>query len=169
MNTTNKTDHGSWYVIQTKPKSEFYALMQLEQQSYQCFLPTLEQKKIVRGKLETRVEPLFSRYLFIHLDMHASNWAPIRSTRGVRQFVSFGGRPAVLHDAAVEAIRNTDWSDNAAHYRKGEQVRIVSGAFAGLEGIYDLPDGEMRAQVLIQIMSRPQRISLELEALRKAD
>lgn len=35
----------SWYVVQTKPKQEFRALAQLENQQYTCFIPTLKWKK----------------------------------------------------------------------------------------------------------------------------
>ncbi len=35
-----------------------------------------------------------------------------------------------------------------------DQVRIHSGAFAGLEAIYQMGDGQARAMVLIEILSK---------------
>lgn len=158
----------SWYVVQTKPKQEFRALEQLENQGFTCFLPTLDVEKIVRGKVESRDEPLFSRYLFLRLNEVANDTAPIRSTRGVSKLVAFGGRFATLPDPCVEALRSRPRMTQKELFAPGERITITHGPFAGLEGIYQLPDGEARAMVLIELMSRPQKLTLAVEALRKA-
>lgn len=157
-----------WYVVQTKPKQEFRALEQLENQRFTCFLPTLLVEKLVRGRLESREEPLFSRYLFLQLNEAASDTAPIRSTRGVSKLVTFGGRFATLPDACVEALQNRPRVAQRSLFSPGERITITQGPFAGLEGIYQLSDGEARALVLIELMSRPQKLTLAVEALRKA-
>ncbi|MDB5729347.1 MAG: hypothetical protein JWQ00_2552, partial [Noviherbaspirillum sp.] len=51
----------SWYLIQTKPKQEFRALEQLENQGYTCFLPTLQVEGLITDKLHLCIEPLFAR------------------------------------------------------------------------------------------------------------
>ncbi|MEO8417812.1 MAG: transcription/translation regulatory transformer protein RfaH, partial [Methylophilaceae bacterium] len=131
----------SWYLLQTKPRQEFRALEQLENQQYTCFVPTLNVEKIRRGKLEIVIEPLFSRYLFIQLDTVASNWVPLRSTRGVSKLVEFGGRFATLSDTVIDALRQAPQRDHAPLFEAGEKVTIQSGPFAGLEGIYQMSDG----------------------------
>lgn len=162
------TEKMSWYVIHTKPRQEFRALEQLRNQHYTCFLPTLSREKVRRGKLETCVEPLFAQYLFIRLNSVADNWMPIRSTRGVHQLLSFGGRLATLPDTCVEALRNTSRALHQRAFERGDRVTILQGPFAGLEGIYQLPDGDARALVLVQLMSQPQRLKFALEMLRRA-
>lgn len=157
-----------WYVVQTKPKQEFRALEQLENQGFTCFLPTVLVERLARGKLESREEPLFSRYLFLQLNEVASDTAPIRSTRGVSKLVAFGGRFATLPDACVEALRASPRVTQQSLFSPGERIAITQGPFAGLEGIYQLPDGEARALVLVELMSRPQKLTLAVEALRKA-
>lgn len=162
------TEERSWYVVHTKPREEFRALEQLRNQHYTCFLPTLSREKIRRGRLETCVEPLFSQYLFIRLNSVADNWMPIRSTRGVRQLLSFGGRLATLPDACVEALHDASRTLHLRAFEQGDRVTILQGPFAGLEGIYHLPDGNARALVLVQLMSQPQKLKFALEMLRKA-
>jgi transcriptional antiterminator RfaH len=157
----------AWYVVQTKPRQEFRALEQLHNQGYVCFLPTLQAERIRNGKLQTCHEPLFTRYLFIQLDSTSSNWSPIRSTRGVTHLVAFGGRFATMPDACVEALRNGRPSMQRRLFEPGERVSITCGPFAGLEGIYQLPDGEARALVLIELMSQPQRLKFAVDMLRK--
>jgi transcriptional antiterminator RfaH len=43
----------------------------------------------------------------------------------------------------------------------------VSGPFAGLEAVYDMPKGEDRAQVLLEVLGGVQRLNLEMDALSK--
>jgi transcriptional antiterminator RfaH len=138
-------NNASWYLVHTKPKQEFRALEQLQIQHYTCFLPTLRLEKIRHGKLEAFQEPLFARYLFIHLSSVTSNWSPIRSTRGVSQIVAFGGRFAIMPDACIEALRNGSQEMPRRLFLPGERVAITSGPFAGLEGVFQLTDGEARA------------------------
>jgi transcriptional antiterminator RfaH len=160
-------NNASWYLVHTKPRQEFRALEQLRNQGYVCFLPTLQAEKIRNGKLETCHEPLFTRYLFIQLNSITSNWSPIRSTRGVTQLVAFGGRFATIPDACVEALRNGPQNVQRRLFETGERVAITYGPFAGLEGIYQLPDGEARALVLIELMSQPQKLKFAVDMLRK--
>lgn len=158
----------SWHVVQTKPKQEFRALEHLQNQGFTCFLPTLKTERIIRGKVDTCVEPLFSRYLFVRLSATSGNWSPIRSTRGVSKLVAFGGRFATLPDACVDALQGVQQMNPQRLFEPGERVAITSGPFAGLEGIYQLPDGEARALVLIDLMNQPQKLRLAVESLRKA-
>jgi transcriptional antiterminator RfaH len=159
--------HISWYLIQTKPKQEFRALEQLENQRYKCFLPTLKVEKLISGKLQVCEEPLFSRYMFIELDSITSSWSPIRSTRGVSRLVEFGGRFAALSDEYIQILRNSQVGSPKRIFEQGDRITISSGPFAGLEGIYEMPDGEARAMVLIELLSQPQKLSFSVAALRK--
>jgi transcriptional antiterminator RfaH len=168
MVDSTRSEQGAWYLIQTKPKQEFRALEHLKNQGYTCFLPTLQLEKIRRGKVEVCIDPLFTRYLFIQLDTVVSNWFPIRSTRGVNNLVTFGGKFATLPDACVETLQSAPQVIHQPLFERGERVAIATGAFAGLEGIYQLSDGEARAMVLIELMNRPQKLTFAMDMLRKA-
>jgi transcriptional antiterminator RfaH len=157
-----------WYVVQTKPRQEFRALEQLQNQHYDCFLPTLQVKRIRRGKLIVDTEPLFSRYLFIRLDNATTDWAPIRSTRGVKNMVAFGGKFSTIPKEYIAALQDAPAFSPQDLFEAGEHVTITNGPFAGWEGLYQLPDGEARALVLVEMMQQPQKLSFALEALRKA-
>ncbi|WP_194726591.1 transcription/translation regulatory transformer protein RfaH [Noviherbaspirillum malthae] len=167
MYSSPSTPGPSWYLLQTKPKQEFRALEQLENQGYCCFLPTLSVEKVRRGKRDVVVEPLFSRYLFIQLDTVTSNWFPIRSTRGVSKIVAFGERLAMLPDACIAALQHAPTIPPRPLFTPGDPVTITSGPFAGLEGIYQMTNGDERAMVLLELMSQPQKLMFAIEALRK--
>jgi transcriptional antiterminator RfaH len=157
----------AWYVVQTKPRQEFRALEHLQNQGFHCSLPTIPAEKMRRGRLVLESEPLFSRYLFIELGADTRNWGAIRSTRGVSWLVSFGGAPARLPDPWLEEFQQRG---QPARYlfEPGQRVTVAEGAFSGLEGIYQMPDGESRAIVLLTLLSKPAKGSFAIQALRRA-
>lgn len=161
-----------WYVVHTKPRQEERALVNLEQQGYDCYMPLLARERLRQGGLTVVHEPLFSRYLFISLDsgLKGQSWSPIRSTMGVSRLVSFGGEPARVDGALIDALRSQDQALGESPLRlfqHGERVQIKDGPFAGLDAIYQMTDGESRAMVLIEMLSKPVRLTLSPASLHK--
>ena len=161
----------NWYLVYSKPRQEACALENLERQGFECFLPLIAVEKIRRKLLVVVQEPLFPRYLFIRLDasQEGRSWNPIRSTTGVSRLVSFGQVPAKVEDLLVDTIRFSvcDASVRRRHFEPGEVVRINDGPFAGLEAVYQMPDGEARVMVLIDILSKKISLSVEPPSLSK--
>jgi transcriptional antiterminator RfaH len=161
-----------WYLIYTKPRQEKCALQSLEQQGYQCYLPIFPKEKLHQGVLAIGQEPLFPRYVFIRLaqDFMAKSWAPIRSTRGVSRLVRFGAEPARVDDALVDSLRAYEarvLCEPERIFAAGERVQLQQGPFAGLEGIYQMADGQRRVMVMIEFMSKPVVVAVGIGALRK--
>lgn len=162
-----------WYLVHTKPRMEKCALDNLHRQGYECYLPTFPSEKLRQGRLTIADEPLFPRYLFIRLgvgDM-AKSWIPIRSTKGVSRLVSFGIEPVLVDDGLIELLRaqeaSVQWKPERL-FKPGERVRLTEAPFAGIEGIYQMADGERRAMVLIEILSKPVAVRVAPAGLRKA-
>ncbi len=161
-----------WYLIHTKPRQEACALQNLAQQGYDCYLPLLASEKLIRGAVTKLAEPLFPRYLFIRLDTgdSAKSWSPIRSTRGVSKLVTFGNQPAKVSDMLVDLIRARETSGEIAEkrlYNPGESIRVVNGPFTGVEGIFQSIDGTQRVMILIELMSKPVRMAVSPNSIRK--
>jgi transcriptional antiterminator RfaH len=161
-----------WYLIHTKPRQEKRALENLERQGYECYLPLLPTEKIQQKLVAVVDEPLFPRYLFIHLDSSQSgkSWIPIRSTIGVSRLVTFGMEPAKVDQGLIDLLR-VNGDQIAAQpqrlFNKGEKVMVTEGPFAGIEAIYQMSNGEGRAMVLIELMSRPVKVAIAPAGLRK--
>ncbi|MFZ4481035.1 MAG: transcription/translation regulatory transformer protein RfaH [Rhodoferax sp.] len=161
-----------WYVIHTKPRQEQRALENLCSQGYICYLPLHATEKLRRGALQVVHEPLFARYLFIRLDTAQSgqSWSPIRSTLGVSRLVTFGAEPARVQAELIELLRARSSelvASPARLFEPGERVQITQGSFAGLEALYQMPSGEGRAMVLIEMLSKPVRLTIEAAMLGK--
>lgn len=148
-----------WYLVYTKPRREKCALENLCLQGYQCYLPTLPSENYRQGVVTMAHEPMFPRYLFIRLGVGdtAKSWVPIRSTKGVSRLVSFGGEPARVDDRLIELVRTQELSvqtNPERLFKRGERVRLTEAPFAGIEGVYQMADGERRVMVLIEFLSK---------------
>jgi len=162
-----------WYLVHTKPRQEKSALDNLHRQGYQCYLPMIPAEKLRQGLITVADEPLFPRYLFIRLGQgdSAKSWAPIRSTKGVSRLVSFGNEPARMDDGLIELLRTQEslaQTEPVRLFKSGEKIRLTQAPFAGIEGIYQMADGERRVMVLIEILSKPVAVRVAPASLRKA-
>ena len=154
-----------WYVVHTKPRQELRALENLQKQNYEAFCPMISIEKVRRGKLAKVVEPLFSRYIFIRLDTTNSNWSPISYTLGVSKIVRFGSYPTPVHDSLIDLLISHDGDVQERLFTDGDEVQFAEGPLKGLSGVFKQHDGEMRAMVLIELMSQPQLIKVDTHTL----
>lgn len=162
----------AWYLIHTKPRLEDLALVNLERQGFNCYLPRLSIEKIRRRKAEIISEPMFPRYLFIRLDsgQHGRSWIPIRSTVGVSRLVHFGNCPAKVDDQLVDLLRNREQvHPMQSLFHNGDTVVITDGPFAGIEAIYQTSDAERRSMILLEILSKPVTMHIDTSWLRRID
>lgn len=149
----------SWYLIWCKPRKEHLAQENLERQRFETYLPLVRQLRRRAHRRITVVEPLFPRYLFIHLDKEKDNWSSIRSTIGVTALVRFGDQPAQVPDRLIKELQAHESPDGihdlpSRSFQQGQKIRIEEGPLAGHEGIWLASNGKERAQVLLEIMGK---------------
>jgi len=162
----------SWYLLQSKPKQESLAYRHLCNQAYETFLPTITVEKIHGGVRKTKIEPLFTRYLFVRLDPDGSqSWAPLRSTMGVSQLVRFGSHYAKLTDELVHVLKQRIYINPVKNlFAPGDRVTITQGPFTGIEAAFNSYDGNQRAIVLLNWLGGNMRVNearFELCALKR--
>jgi transcriptional antiterminator RfaH len=121
-------------------------------------------QKVRRAKLANITEPMFSRYLFLRKSAAMEDLSVVRSTLGVSQLVRFGLVPAKVPHAWVEVMRAQPVVQETLH-QTGDKVVLGDGMLKGLEAVYMQPDGELRAMVLIELLSKPHLISYETASL----
>ncbi|HHL18317.1 MAG TPA: transcription/translation regulatory transformer protein RfaH [Thiothrix sp.] len=154
----NIKDTKSWWLLMTKAHKEFYAEEQLNNQGYTTYSPQVKRLRKRKGKVIKNTEPLFPKYVFIQLDPTQDNWMPIRSTRGITNFVKFGGNmPAQVPTSIIETLMQEEknFADKVFdmdRYKKGQVVTINNKAFKNIRGIFQCYEGEQRAMVLISLL-----------------
>lgn len=164
------TDTRKWYLVYCKPRQEGVARVNLKRQGFGTYLPMIRQRRRRLGKQLLIVEPMFPRYLFVHLDSHHDNWGPIRSTLGVTALVRFGQFPTPVPDDLITTLKQRDDPEGVQQllipeYRRGEPLRIADGVMAGYEGIYLARSAKDRVIVLLDIMGRQARVELGLDTV----
>lgn len=159
-----------WFVVQTKPKQESLAELNLERQGYETYCPRVLQRRRYRSGWKKIIEPLFPRYLFIRLEQGRDNFASIRSTLGVTGLVSFGGIPKALSSRLVEEIRSLEDDRlnlrvDTPDWRPGDEVEIVEGAFCGIKGLFLADSGEERVVLLLNMLGSEHHLIVQQDAI----
>ena len=139
---------------------------------YSCHLPSSKKQQ---GKIHLATKPLFPRYLFIRLSDVASNWFPIRSTRGVSQLLRFGTstNPVEIPETIVDCLKQRCTKEEPLHelFKPGEMIDITQFPFKGFIGFFEklqtLPNGLSRAMLLVEVLGSVQKLQIQLPQLRK--
>lgn len=160
----------AWYLVYTKPRQERYARENLERQGYEVYLPQMRERRRRSGRYVESVAAMFPRYLFIHLDQSTDNWAPIRSTFGVSGLVYFGFEPARIAPELINFLRSRDDEQGCQalalpDFRQGDRVRILEGAMAGYEGLFQARNARDRVTILLSFAGTYTQVDLSLHEL----
>ncbi|MDC0596911.1 hypothetical protein OAP43_04015 [Candidatus Pseudothioglobus singularis] len=112
-----------WYLLSTKSRSEKTACDNLNNQSYETFLPTLAQIN--------KPTCLFPGYIFVKPRPSAS-YVSIKSTRGVKLFIRFGDVFPVISESLIGFLRTRikhfeTIAMNQKKYQKGQIVYVENG------------------------------------------
>lgn len=154
-----------WYAVYCQPLKEWVAGTWLASQlGVKVYVPEI--KYLVDG--QAQFKPFFPRYLFIQTNLQRVATARINATYGVQSLVTFGGAPALLAPAVIDALRERldqlnqqiGQSDNSV--QPGSRVRLKAGPLQGLEAVFiDAMSPGERVRVLIEFMGRQQVLEVD--------
>jgi transcriptional antiterminator RfaH len=152
----------NWYLVKTKPRQENIAIKNLENQEYCTYCPIV--------KINNKHVVLFPGYIFIHLDKKTDNWSPIRSTKGVVNFIRFGVIFAQVPNNVIELIKanqliTTEKLKNLNRFRPGDKVQITDGVFKNCVAIFKSFKADDRVMLLMNILGQQQAIYIKKESL----
>lgn len=159
----------AWYVVSTHVRREEFAVSQLVQRQVEAWVPRMAFER--RGRRVVR--PLFPGYVFAHACLAYESarviWAP-----GVRRLVTFEGEAPPVPDAAIAFLRARADASGLIDVTPrplpvGRRVRITTGPLAGLVGLIENPpDGRGRVSILMDILRRHTRVSVDVAWLEEA-
>jgi transcription elongation factor/antiterminator RfaH len=165
------TGNERWFVVHSLPRSELRAQTHLHAQGFRIFLPRLLKTVRHARQLRTVCTPLFSRYLFVILDLERDRFLSVQSTVGVASLFGFKGRPLPVPAGVVESLIAQTGESNMIRLdgdlAEGQRVRILSGPFADLVGMLKGLDKNGRARVLLEIMGSAMPVTLQRAVLSK--
>ena len=160
-----------WYAVQTHINAENKAVLHLERQGYQVYLPRLLKRRRHARRVDTVAAPLFPRYLFVGVDLLAQRWRSIQSTIGVTCLVCNGDKPALVPSKIIEALHQSE--DERGFVRlhqpprfvQGDAVRILDGVFTDCLGLFEGMADRERIAVLLDLLGRKARVVLDAESV----
>jgi transcriptional antiterminator RfaH len=145
----------NWYAIHAKPSREEAAALNIGRLGLDVFLPKIKKEKLVWGKSQIVIKPLFTCYLFARFSP-AAYLHLIRYARGVRRVVSAGEVPLIVDEEIIKAIQPRVEEDGYIRMESGllapgDRVVIQEGPLQGLLGIFvrELGDRE-RVAILLE-------------------
>jgi transcription antitermination factor NusG len=126
-----------WLAIYTKPRWEKKVDQLLQEQGIDSYCPLNKVRRRWSDRVKLVEEPLFKSYVFVKTD--DSLRTAIRMTPGVINFLYWNGRPAVIKEREIQAIRRfLDEYENVevrpADIAVNQRVKILQGALMDLEG-----------------------------------
>ncbi len=162
--STKKILPKNWYAIYTRSKAEKKVLIELEFLEIESYLPLITRYRQWSDRKKKVVEPLFRSYIFVHV--HESLLYTVRNVPNVARFVSFEGKPSVVPEEQINAIRyfldEQDDHEDIDHslIQEGQLVRIKQGQMEGLIGRMIRYRNKYR--LMVQIEAVGQMISLNI-------
>ncbi len=160
-----------WYVLSTKSNCEKQAEQNIRRTGVECFLPLLQEQRIIRHKVKTVIAPLFPGYLFVRVHL-SEHYRAVIYARGVRKIVEFGATPVEVDLAIIDAIKRRMVGAEVSvlgpekELSSGQLVHIKDGPFVGLNAVFmrEMP-GHQRAMVLLRTLALQARVVLEVNQL----
>jgi transcriptional antiterminator RfaH len=169
-----ETTGSAWFVVQTQINAEAKAARNLVQQGFEIYLPRYLKRRSHARKIEKVAAPLFPRYLFVRIDMATQRWRSVQSTFGVSHLVLNGTDPARVGQNVLGLLKAREDGngfvtlDQRPKFVLGEKVRILAGAFAENFGLFDGLADRDRIAILLDLLGRKVRVSLEADLVAAA-
>jgi len=158
-------DH--WYLVHTKPSAEATAQRNLLRQGYEVYYPRLVRSAVRAGRRRERISALFPRYLFVRVHEGVQALSPVNSSKGVAAVVRFGSQYAHVPERVVRELRGRADAESGLHRLRAEEelirgatVRVISGPFEGLEGVFERRTGAERVTVLLTLLGQSARVHI---------
>jgi transcriptional antiterminator RfaH len=168
MSIAALNDDTDWYAVHTKPMEEDRAALNLSSWQVPIFAPKLKERRASGGG-QYVPKPLFSSYIFARFNV-VRQLHKINFTRGVHNVVSFGGQPIPIDDNVIEVIKQRLDEDGFVRrdeeLRAGDRVRINSGPFQSLVGVFKQKDKD-RVKILLDAMKCQSHLLIARELVEK--
>ena len=159
-----------WFLLQFKPNAHKLAERNLHRQGFETFLPLQEITDRKKTSFINNLKPLFPGYMFVTFNIQDGPWRKINNTMGVSKLVSFNSYPKpVPIDLVSGLILRCDASGKLLppkRLNKGDEVQFLNGPFANFITTIEEIDAQQRVWVLMKLMGRSTRISVNIEGLK---
>jgi transcription antitermination factor NusG len=165
------SDQARWFAVCTLPRHEKAVAERLEFAGIEGFCPTAVSENQWKDRRALIRAPIFPGYVFTRTTLSAR--FRVLGIPGITRILSFGGKPAVIDDHEMQAVRLcSEFGTNCKPHEYlsvGERVRIRSGLLSGVEGFILRMKNHHRVVVSISMINRSLAVEIDravLESVR---
>jgi transcription antitermination factor NusG len=141
----------------------------LTQKGFDVFLPLYKAVHRWKDRDKNLVLPLFPCYLFVKGGIQRR--LDILATRGVCSFVGVNGHAAEIPASEIDAIRRVQESsariEPYPYLSVGDRVRVLAGAFEGLEGILVRTKSEYRLVLSVELLGKSAAVEVDASVVER--
>lgn len=155
----------NWYVLYTRPRSEFKVERSLRVKGIDVFLPV---KKTIRQWSDRKkiiTSPLFTSYIFIYTD-EKERLLSLEDKLIIRCLCD-GRKPAVVPEWQIESLKMMLQRDIEPKIFEGlvsgDKIQITSGSLKGVNGIIIKKENSNQLAVSIELINRTVTVHLSDE------
>lgn len=178
-NLSSSSERKVWVVVACRQAQEVRARVELERQGFEVYLPMRlasirRQGRYANGARDLVARPFLPGYLFVRTSLALGDWRRIWSTFGVKSLLGSEERPTAVRDWVVERIREQEEGGfiklglvaDAPAFARGERVQLHNLDL--VEGLFLEQIDERRASILVSLLGRDSRVTVDLAKLRSA-
>lgn len=174
-----ETFEKQWYVLHTYSGYENKVKANIESRAqsmrmgdyiFRVVVPEEKETEVKNGKSKEIVHKTFPGYVLVEMVVTDESWYIVRNTPGVTGFVGShgaGSKPAPLLPEEINSIlRSIGMSTRTSdlEVNLGDTVKIIEGAFAGMEGqVVEIDDEKQKLKVNIDMFGRETSAELDFE------
>ncbi|WP_343674170.1 UpxY family transcription antiterminator [Chitinophaga sp.] len=159
----------NWFVLYTRPKFEKRIAEQISKLNYESFLPIRTCFRKWSDRVKRIEEPLFPNYVFVRITSNDS--FKLLSVSGVVKLITCEGKPVSVSESEIEIIKKIAVTNPAVTSENletvGEKVRVISGAFVGMEGELIRKVGKSRLLIRLPAIDHALSVEIDMQALEK--
>lgn len=126
-----------WLAIYSRPRWEKKVTQLLRDKGIECYCPLNKVRRKWSDRMKLVEEPLFKSYVFVKVE--EADRTSVRMTPGVVNFVYWDGKPAVIREKEINAIKrflneheNVEVQQIQLHQQ--QRVKITGGPLMDQEG-----------------------------------
>jgi transcription antitermination factor NusG len=160
---SSAADAACWYALTVKHQHERPIEAALAHKGFEAFAPMYRSRRQWSDRTKEIDLPLFAGYVFCRFPHQAK--ARVLNTPAIWRMVEFGGRPAAVPDADIEAIRTIVNSRLPVrpwpHLKPGDRVRVEHGPLRGVEGVLLKEKDAVELIVSVELLQRSIAVRIE--------
>jgi transcription antitermination factor NusG len=155
----------NWYALFTRYQHEKAVASALSNKNHEVYLPLFRSVRQWQDRAKQLFLPLFPGYVFIRGGMDRQ--LQILTTPGIIRIVGWSGRPAIVPQNQLDAVRQIIESnlyvETHPFLQFGDRVRVKTGPLKGLEGV--LTRRKRKAQLVVSMEMLGRSAAVEIEVL----